>query len=651
MADLGYAALIAAFVISVYAAIAAFVGAQARISELWFSTRNAVFVAFGLTSVASATLVYAFFTHDFSIRYVAEHSSSDLPPAYLLAGWWAGQAGSLLFWTWILSVAAVIVVVQGEKRAREQLPYVVAVLMAIVAFFLGIVSFATNPLEKLPLALSEGTGLNPLLRTSDMISHPTTLLLGYALFAVPFAFAMSALITGRLDDWWIRATRRWTLIAWLFLTLGNLLGMLWAYRVLGWGGYWAWDPVENAAFMPWLTATAFLHSVMIQQRRGMLKVWNMVLVIITFSLCLFGTLVTRSGILSSVHSFSAGASGPLFLALIVIVLGGSLWLLWTRLPGLRSEHSLDSMVSREASFLANNLLLVGIAFAVFWGTIFPIISEAVRGVKVGVGPSFYEQVTAPMFLALIVLVGVCSLIGWRKASTENLLRNFLFPATVAVAVAVGLFAMGLNKGYAILAFASLAFVGATILLEFFRGVRARVRRGENAVVALPLLIWRHRPRYGGYIVHVGIILLAMGVIGTQMFTTQEEATLAPGESMEIRDYELTFNGLREIPGSSSTRVTATMNVSRNGEHVRFIDSSKRFEGGGGEPVTEAGIWGRSLFETGSRIDPYLIPVEDLFVILGGWTEDGEANFKVFVNPLVGWICGSGLVAWSWWWDR
>ncbi|OFW63218.1 MAG: hypothetical protein A2Y74_00500, partial [Actinobacteria bacterium RBG_13_63_9] len=470
------------------------------------------------------------------------------------------------------------------------------------------------------------------------------LLLGYALFTVPFAFAMAALITGRLDDWWIRSTRRWTLVAWFFLTLGNLFGMLWAYRVLGWGGYWGWDPVENAAFMPWLTGTAFLHSVMIQQRRGMLKVWNMVLIIVTFSLCLFGTLVTRSGILSSVHSFAAGASGPLFLALIALVLMGSLSLVWTRLPGLRSEHELDSMVSREATFLGNNLLLVGAAFAVFWGTIFPLVSEAVRGVKVGVGPSFYNQVTGPIFLALIVLIGVCSLIGWRKASMENLLRNFLWPSILAVAVAAALYLLGLSPAYAVLAFASLAFVGATILLEFYRGVRARHRHGENYLVALPRLVWRHRPRYGGYIVHAGVLLLAMGIAGSQMFSASAEATLAPGESIEIRGYTLTFNdeGLKESSGSSSMKVTATLDVSRGGEHIRSIDSSKRLEGQAQEPVTDPGIWTRR--SPSLEPVPWLgLPGDDLYVVLGGLTEDGKATFKVFVNPLVSWIWVGGVV--------
>jgi len=630
IADLGYAAIITAFAVAVYAAVAAFVGAKARINELWLSARNAVFVTFGLTSLASAALVYSFFARDFSIRYVAEHSSSDLSLTYTFAGWWAGQAGSLLFWAWVLSLLAVIVVLQGQKRDREQMPYVAAVMMGILGYFLGVIVFAANPLEKLPLALSEGYGLNPLLRTSDMISHPTTLLLGYVIFTVPFAFAMAALISGRLDDWWIRSTRRWTLVAWLFLSLGNLFGMLWAYRVLGWGGYWSWDPVENAAFMPWLTGTAFLHSVMIQQRRGMLKVWNMALIVITFSLCLFGTMVTRSGILSSVHSFATGAVGPLLLVLLAVVLMGSLWLLWTRLPSLRSEHQLDSMVSREASFLANNLLLVGAAFAVFWGTIFPLVSEAVRGVKVAVGPPFYQQVAGPIFLALIVLIGVCSLIGWRKASTENLLRNFLLPSILAVVVAAVLYLLGLRPVLAVLAFAALAFVAATILLEFYRGVRARHRHGDSYLVALPRLVWRHRPRYGGYIIHLGVILLAAGIIGSQMFSTNAEATLAPGESMQVRGYTLTFNGLETTSSSDSAKVTGTLAVSRGGEHIGTIESSKRLEGRAQEPVTDVGI--RST------------PREDLYVILAGLTDDlSEATFKVFVNPLIMWIWVGGGV--------
>ncbi len=631
MAELGYAAIITAFIIAIYATVAAFIGARARIPELWLSTRHAVFVTFGLTSIASAALVYSFFARDFSIRYVAEYSDSTLPASYTFAAWWAGQAGSLLFWAWVLSLFAVIVVLREERRNRELLPYITAVMMGILAYMLGIIAFASNPLEKLPLSLPEGMGLNPLLRTSDMFSHPTTLLLGYVGFTVPFAFAMAALITGRLDDWWIRSTRRWTLTAWIFLSLGNLFGMVWAYTVLGWGGYWGWDPVENASFMPWLTATAYLHSAMIQQRRGMLKVWNMVLIIITYALSLFGTLLTRSGILSSVHSFAMGATGPLFLALIVLVLVGSLWLLWRRLPGLRGEHELDSMVSREATFLANNLLLVGVAFAVFWGTIFPLLSEAVRGVKVGVGAPFYNQITAPLFLALIVVMGICPLIGWRKASSENLLRNFLYPVATALVVASALYLLGMHDVYAILGFAALAFAGSAILLEFYRGVRARHRQGDNYLIALPRLVWRHKPRYGGYIAHAGVLLMALGIVGSQMFSTSTEATLAPGESMEIRGYTLTFQGLKESSTANSAKVTGILDVTRGGDHIGSIESSKRFEGlRRDEPVTDVGI--------------RTTPKEDLYVVLAGWTEDGKATFKVLVNPLVMWIwVGGGII--------
>ena len=631
MADLGYAAIITAFIISAYCAVAAFVAARARINELWLSARNAVFVTFGLTSLASAALVYSFFTRDFSIAYVAEYSSSDLPASYTLAGWWAGQAGSMLFMAWILSLLSVIVVVQGQRRNREMIPFVAAVLMGILAYFLGIIAFASNPLEKMPLALSEGMGLNPLLRTSDMFSHPTTLLLGFSIFTVPFAFAMAALISGRLDDWWIHSARRWTLIAWIFLSLGNLFGMVWAYTVLGWGGYWGWDPVENAAFMPWLAATAFLHSVMIQERRGMLKLWNMVLVIITYTLCLFGTLLTRSGMLSSVHAFAMGAVGPLLLALTGLVLVGSLVLLWMRLPRLRSEHQLDSLVSREASFLVNNLVLLGAAFAVFWGTVFPILSDAVRGVKVGVGPPFYEQTMAPMFLALIVLMGICPLIGWRKASPENLARNFVYPLAVAMPLALTLYLVGVRPLYAVLAFSALGFVAGAILLEFWRGVRARHRgHGDSYPVALPRLVWHNRRRYGGHIVHIGVILLAMGIAASQMFSTSAEATVAPGESIAVRDYVVTFRELKESAGSNSLRVTAMLDVSRGGNDAGTLEASKRFEGNDQQPVTDVGL--RST------------PQEDLYVVLSGWTDDGKAILKVAVNPLVMWIwIGGGVM--------
>ncbi len=642
MADIGSAAVIFAFVIALYAAVSSFINGRRPNARIWSSARVAICVVAGLTSVASAALVYSFFARDFRIAYVAEYSSRDLPSNYTFAAWWAGQAGSLLFWAWVLSLLAVaVVLLQGRRQYHEVIPYVSSVMMGILAYILGIVAFASSPFDRLDFTPADGMGLNPLLRTSDMFSHPVTLLLGYVGFTVPFAFAVAALLSGRLDDWWIRATRRWTLTAWIFLTLGNIFGMVWAYTVLGWGGMWGWDPVENASFMPWLVGTAYLHSVMVQQRRGMLKVWNLLLIILTYSLALFGTLLTRSGILSSVHSFAMGATGPLFVAMILIVLMGSLQLLWSRRHLLRSQHELDSLVSREATFLTNNLVLLGATFAIFWGTVFPLLSEAVRGVKVGVGPPFYEQITAPIFLALIILMGVCPLIGWRKASTENLMRNFLFPIGTAVATFIILYAFGPRSLWADVAFAAIAFVSAAILLEFWRGFRMRVRHGDNVLVALPRLVWRSKPRYGGYIVHIGVIMMAVGIVGSMFFSTNVQQQVAPGESISIRGYTLTFQGLDDEMTEHGEKITGTLLVSRGDSQLGTIESGKRFEGHGEEPtpVTDVGIRSR--------------PLEDVYVILNSWTEDGKATFKILVNPLMMWVwvgatvlvVGTGIAFW------
>ena len=630
MPELGYAAILTAFIIAAYTAVASFVAARGRIPELWLSARSGVLASFALVTIASLALLYALVTRDFSVRYVAAYTDSDLSLPYTLGAWWAGQEGSLLLWAWLLSLFAVIVVIQRDQRDRQLVPYVTAVMMAVLAYFLGMIGFTFNPFEKLPLTLADGQGLNPLLENPGMLFHPPMLYLGYVAFTVPFAFAIAALITGRLGDEWLRASRRWTLFAWVALGLGNLLGAEWAYTVLGWGGYWGWDPVENAGFLPWLAATAFLHSAMIQQRRGMLKVWNMILIIATFALCLFGTLVARSGILSSVHSFAAGPIGPLLLALLIVVLVGSLWLLWVRLPALRSDHELDSIVSREASFLLNNLLLVGAGFAIFWGTVFPLVSEAVTGTKTTVGPAFFDQVVGPIFLALIVLMGICPLIAWRKASIDRLARNFVFPLLAALVVAALLYLGGLDSGYALLAFTSLAFASASILLEFYRALRARHRsRGESYLLALPRLMWSNKPRYGGYVAHAGVIIMALGIVGSQMLSTSAEGTLAPGESMQIRDYALTFQGLSSRMDGDAQIMAASLQVSDNGNSAGTVEASKSFVGDRGEPVSNVAI--RSTL------------VEDLYVILAGWDEDGKATFKVLVNPLMMWIWIGGAV--------
>jgi cytochrome c-type biogenesis protein CcmF len=629
--DIGYLALVIGFAVAAYSAGASFIAGRTGHDDLWLSARNAVWAVLALASVASAAMVYAFISRDFSVKYVAEYSSRDLSLPLTIAAWWAGQAGSILLWAWLLSVFAGIVLVQNRRQNQELTPYVTAVMMAILTFFLGTMAFTANPFEKLPTTPADGLGLNPLLQNEGMYFHPTTLYLGYVGFTVPFAFAMAALITGRLGDEWIRSSRRWTLFAWFFLGMGNLFGAQWAYTVLGWGGFWGWDPVENASFMPWLTGTAYLHSVMIQQRRGMLKVWNLALIIITFALSLFGTLLTRSGLLSSVHSFAQGPLGTLFITLIVVVLAVSLRLLWQRLPQLRSEHELDSFVSRESSFLFNNLLLVGAAFAIFWGTIFPLITEAVRGVKITVGPPFYNQVAGPIFLGMIVLMGVCPLIGWRKASRDNLARNFMVPLAVSLGVAALLHLQGIRSLAALPAFWALSFVAASILLEFYRGARARVRgHKDNLLAAVPRLIWANKPRYGGYIVHVGVILIAMGVASTMIYSTSVEATLAPGEKMSIRQYDLTLTSIDRFDTEGRQVTAASLAVTEDGRPDGTIVSEKALHRNHENPVTSIGLRSNML--------------EDLYIILVRANDDGTAAFKVLVNPLMTWIwIGGGVL--------
>ena len=402
------------------------------------SAERGVYAVFALTTLAIGTMWAALLTGDFELRNVAEYTSSTLGAQYKITALWGSQAGSLLLWAWIFSGFASLAVYTNRRRNRELMPVVVAVLMVIGLFFLSLLSFVTSPFETLATAPAEGRGLNPLLQNFYMQIHPPLLYLGYVGLSIPFAFAIAALVTRKLDTGWISSIRRWTIFSWLFLGIGILLGAKWAYETLGWGGYWAWDPVENAAFMPWLVATAFLHSVMVQERRGMLKVWNMVLVFLTFSLCLFGTFLTRSGIISSVHAFGESTLGPFFLGFIVAVLVGSVALLVTRLPLLRSQHSLESFVSREAIFLFNNILLVGLAFFVFWGTMFPILSEAARGEQITVGQGFYDQVAVPIGTALLVLTGVGPLIAWRKASLAQLRRRFVWPLSAAAVAAVPL---------------------------------------------------------------------------------------------------------------------------------------------------------------------------------------------------------------------
>src|SRR5256712_4715878 len=482
-----------------------------------------------LITACIALMLYAFLTFDFSVRYVAVNTTRGTPFYYRIPALWGALEGSIVLWAWMLSVYTLIVVVRYRRRQPELYPWVLSVMLGILAFFLLVMSIPAPPFERLSPIPPDGRGLNPLLEDSGMITHPVALYLGFTGFSVPFAFAMAALIVGRTGDEWITITRRWTIVAWYFLSLGLLIGGWWSYHVLGWGGYWAWDPVENAAFMPWLTATAFLHSVMVQERRRMLKLWNLTLIFLTFGLTLFGTFLTRSGIIGSVHAFTQGTIGAFFLSFLALVLLTALGLLAWRWDALGAQGALDSVLSREPAFLLNNVMLVAAAFTVFFGTVFPLLSEAVRGVKVSVGAPFFNSVNVPLFLALIFLMGVGPLIAWRRASVESLKRNFLWPVVLGVAAAAAAFILGVRSALAALTLATTGFVGATIGVDFVRATRARLRVGEDLVPAVGGLLRRHNRRYGGFGVHLGILIIAVGVTGSQAWSVQTETTLPRGE--------------------------------------------------------------------------------------------------------------------------
>ncbi len=630
MADVGYIALLLALMAAIYSAVAFVFGVRGRHTALTDSARNSLIAVSGLVSISVAILLYALVTHDFRIEYVASYSSRDTSLIYLLSGLWAGNAGSLLFWAWLLSLFAVVVALQKRSRGQELVPYASMVIMVTEAFFLILVLFISNPFHRLPFVPADGMGLNPMLENPGMIIHPPVILAGYVGFTIPFAFAVAALLTRRLSDEWIVAVRRWTLLTWLLLGVGNLIGAWWAYVELGWGGYWAWDPVENAGLMPWLVATAFLHSIMMQRRRGMLKVWNMVLIILTFSLAIFGTFLTRSGILSSVHTFAESGLGPFFLGFIGLTLLGSFGLLYYRSRELKSEAEIESLVSRESTFLLNNLLFVGSAFAIFLGTVFPVISEAVRGVKISVGPPFFNQVNGPIFLAIILLTGVCVLIGWRRASIRNLIRGFLWPLVGAVVLGIGLFLFGVREWYALTAFLLSGLVLLSIFYQWLRETRARHRaRAENYFKAFWGLLWTNKPRYGGYIVHISILLITIGIVGSSFYNVEKEAALRPGESMTIKNYTLTYENTDRYETQSKLVVSSTLSLYNEGKLIGKLIPEKYFHRSQDQPVTEVAI------RTTLR--------EDLYVILVGWDESGTTSFKVLVNPLVIWIWIGGIV--------
>src|SRR3989441_1310933 len=517
MAQIGQFALALAWVVTAYSIVASLLGIRLKHDKLIASGRNAALGTTVCITIAIACLGYLFAVSDFSIKYIAAHSNRDLPVYFKISSIWGGQEGSLLFWGWLLTIYAALVTIQNWRKHSAMTPYVTGVLMTTSLFFTSMHLFAANPFNQtvilqsqtspIPFVPRDGAGLNPLLQDAYMVIHPPMLYLGFVGFAVPFAFAMAAMITKQLGDTWIRTTRRWTMVAWMFLSVGILLGGKWAYHELGWGGFWAWDPVENASLMPWIIGTAFLHSVMVQEKKGMLKVWNMVLIILTFIMSIFGTLLTRSGMVQSVHAFAQSPVDGYFRAFIIVALSGALYLLFDRLPHLKSENQMESIVSRESSFMFNNLILLAACFAVFWGPMFPIISEAATGSKITVGPPFFNKVNVPIAIFLMFLTGVGPLLAWRRASTNSLKRNFLSPAVIALASGVALYFRGVQHFYAWLSIVMSIFVTLTIIREFYKGAAARSSgTGETFLEAIVNLTLRNTRRYGGYFLHFGFFL-------------------------------------------------------------------------------------------------------------------------------------------------
>ena len=627
--EIGRAASLVALALALGGAVAATAGGRTGRSALVEAAQRAGVGVFVLISFCFALLTYAFLTFDFSVRYVASNTNLGTPFYYRITGVWGALEGSIILWAWMLALYTLIIVLRHRETTREFYPWVLAVMLSVLAFFLLVMTVAASPFERLAPVPADGRGLNPLLEDTGMITHPVALYLGFTGLTVPFAFAIAALVTGRVGDAWITMTRRWTIIAWYFLSLGLLIGGWWSYHVLGWGGYWAWDPVENAAFMPWLAATAFLHSVMIQERRRMLKLWNISLVIMSFTLTLFGTFLTRSGIIASVHAFTQGAIGILFLSFLALVVLVALGLVALRWDALGAQGELDSVVSRESAFLLNNVLLIAATFTVFFGTVFPLLSEAVRGVKVSVGAPFFNQVNIPLFLSLIFLMGVGPLIAWRRASTDNLRRNFLWPVALGFLAALVAFGAGVRPTLAVLTFATTVFVSATIALDFGRATRARRRTGERLLPAMGGLLLRHNRRYGGFLVHFGVLVIAVGVTGSHAWSVQTETTLKRGEHAELAGYRVRFDGLSASEESNHAKVTGAFTVS-NGRVLDVLRPAKKFY-----PQQQSPI---------AAVDYRLGLTEDIYLVLGDFARDGtEATIKLQVNRLVSWIWIGGVV--------
>jgi cytochrome c-type biogenesis protein CcmF len=647
---LGEFALWIALPVAVWGVALGFMGGRTQRGDLVLSAERGIYAVFFLLILASLGVSAAFLGDKFEYWYVASYSNRELELFYKVTGLWAGQRGSLLFWALILGFFSSICVFQNRNKNREFMPYVAGVLQGVLLFFIIVLLFAdVNPFERLAFTPANGQGLNPQLQNYWMTIHPPTLYLGFTAFTIPFAFAVAALLNGRLDARWIQLTRRWILTSWLFLSVGIIFGMRWAYEELGWGGYWFWDPVENASLLPWLTATAFLHSIQIQESRGMLRVWNMSLVLLTFLLTIFATFLTRSGLIDSVHSFAQELRiAYIFLGFMGSVLAGCIVLIVYRLPKLQSENRIESFLSRESAFLFNNLMLLGFAFAVFWGTIFPLVAEGVTGEKISVGPPFFEKVNFPIGLALLALAGIGPVIAWRRATKRNLKKNFTIPMGVLLTVATVLWVMGARHPLALVTWSICAFVLSVIGIEFWKGTRARARiEGEGYALALMHLVARNRRRWGGYIVHVAMVMIYFGFAGSA-YNVDERFHVLPGDVVEVTSpfghtYTLTYEGLSVALGKGQRNLLwqaiATVSVQQDGKQKPRMTTEKRMYVTGDLPMTEVGI------RSSVREDLYLI-LSALDDMEGAVRADSNAqgiDLQVLIKPFVGWIWFGGVM--------
>jgi len=636
----GSFALLLAFVCAAYAFVGGIAAIVTRHPLLIKSTRQAGMATCGLVFVATVSLEYLFFTDNFSIAYVVSHSNRDLSAFYKIAALWSGMEGSLLFWSFLLAIYVFSVLIAYRNKNGELMPYVGMVMAGVQLFFLTLNNFVESPFRALAapgahgvlqyVTRSDGNGLNPLLQYPEMVIHPPNLYSGYTGFTIPFAFALGALLARYPGEKWIHLTRKWTMIAWMFQSLGILLGAHWAYAVLGWGGYWGWDPVENASLLPWLTGTAFLHSVMMQEKRGMMKVWNVWLVFCTFLLCILGTFLTRSGVVSSVHAFAQSNIGTWFVGFIGVTLLVCLGAYLKNRDYLKSENQLDSVISRESSFLFNNLLFLVACIAVLSGTLFPVFSEWITGDRISVGAPFFNKVNVPIGLLILFLTGVGPLLAWRKTSTESLKRNFGWPLLVGVLAGVVAFALGFRELFSVICLTLCVFVAATIVLEFYRGATViRARSGASYPACAIDLTMRNTRRYGGYIVHMGMVFVFVGLAGAA-FNRDIQKGMAFGQTMQIGPYTVVLQGMDTKPEKNYTAQRMLVEVLHNNTPMMMLFPEKRQF--------------NTNQENGTMVAIYSTWKEDLYVVFAGM--DPETNMPVihaFLNPLVKWIWFGGVM--------